>query len=229
MGNSPTVSAEFLLHGSIYALEQCGLLLRDAVSLYCNGSYGTAIALAAFAREESGRSRILLDLWCKAIDGRAVTVDKIKKRCAKHVEKQRWGIGGIATRGNRDAGPGKLLGIMSRSHPQSEEWKKAYEELERIAETQRKRAPKDRHEQRMQGLYVDPNELGTEWCLPKNIGKEQANNFLQDTMNDYAVAMQRLEPALKVVDDSRFYEALANWTECPTLPTPPWLHQIEQG
>ena len=54
------VTADFLLKGYALALEQCGLLLRDAVLLYENKSYANAVVLAAFAREELGRSRILL-------------------------------------------------------------------------------------------------------------------------------------------------------------------------
>jgi AbiV family abortive infection protein len=49
------VSAGYLLHGAAYALEQCGLLLRDANILYRNGSYASVIVLAGFAREELGR------------------------------------------------------------------------------------------------------------------------------------------------------------------------------
>jgi AbiV family abortive infection protein len=50
------VTAQFILEGSEYALEQCGLLLRDANVLYRNGSYASAVVLTAFAREELGRS-----------------------------------------------------------------------------------------------------------------------------------------------------------------------------
>src|SRR5262249_43047922 len=47
-------SAAPLLEGAAYALEQCGLLLRDADPLYQSGSYASVIALAAFAQEEKG-------------------------------------------------------------------------------------------------------------------------------------------------------------------------------
>jgi AbiV len=55
-----SVTADFLLKGYALALEQCGLLLRDAVLLYKNRSYANAVVLAAFAREELGRSQIRL-------------------------------------------------------------------------------------------------------------------------------------------------------------------------
>jgi AbiV len=49
------VTPKYLLQGSAYALEQCGLLLRDANLLYRSGSYASAVALAVFAQEELGR------------------------------------------------------------------------------------------------------------------------------------------------------------------------------
>jgi hypothetical protein len=45
-----SVTADFLLKGFALALEQCGLLLRDAVLLYENGSYANAVVLGAFAQ-----------------------------------------------------------------------------------------------------------------------------------------------------------------------------------
>ncbi len=44
------MSPEELLKGTFYALEQCGLLLRDANILYRSGSYASTIVLAAFSK-----------------------------------------------------------------------------------------------------------------------------------------------------------------------------------
>lgn len=66
-----SVTSQFILQGAAYALEQCGLL-RDANILYRNGSYASAVVLTAFAREELGRYRILLDLWRRASAGEAI-------------------------------------------------------------------------------------------------------------------------------------------------------------
>src|SRR5215831_8234472 len=41
-----SVTPEYLLEGAAYALEQCGLLLRDANLLYQSGSYVSAVALS---------------------------------------------------------------------------------------------------------------------------------------------------------------------------------------
>ena len=86
------VTSEYLLKGAIYALEQCGLLLVDAVSLIDQKSYSSAVVLAAFAREELGRSRILIDFFNKTIKNeKSITVKEINKACEDHVIKQDWG------------------------------------------------------------------------------------------------------------------------------------------
>src|SRR4051794_29506052 len=66
---SGPLTAQSLLRGAVYSLEQCGLLLGDAKLLYENGSYATALAVAAFAREDLGRWRILLKLRKRVLAG----------------------------------------------------------------------------------------------------------------------------------------------------------------
>jgi AbiV family abortive infection protein len=99
-----SVTPEYLLEGAAYALEQCGLLLRDANLLYSNGSYASAVALAAFAQEELGRHSILLDLRRKVLRGGSVTIKEIQTRCGDHVRKQEAGVMSTAMRTDKDSG-----------------------------------------------------------------------------------------------------------------------------
>jgi hypothetical protein len=48
-----SATPECLMKGAAYALEQCGLCLRDAALLYRGKSYADAVVLAAFARGRS--------------------------------------------------------------------------------------------------------------------------------------------------------------------------------
>ena len=57
---STPVTPQYLLKGAVYALEQCGLLLRDANTLYRSGSYSNAVVLAALAYEELGHWKYFL-------------------------------------------------------------------------------------------------------------------------------------------------------------------------
>ena len=61
------VTPQFILEGSVYALEQGGVLLHDSVLLYRNKKYTSAVSLSLFAIEEIGRSRLLHHLWEEAV------------------------------------------------------------------------------------------------------------------------------------------------------------------
>jgi HEPN superfamily AbiV-like protein len=87
-----SVSPRYLLEGAAHALEQCGLLLRDANLLYRSSSYASAVALAAFAQEELGRWKMLHDLRRKVLGGDSVTIKEIQTRCGDHVRKQEAGV-----------------------------------------------------------------------------------------------------------------------------------------
>src|ERR1700751_2675570 len=100
-----SVTPQYLLEGAVYALEQCGLLLRDANLLYRSGSDATAVALTAFAREELGRWKILLDLRREVLGGKNVTIEEINDRCDDHVTK-RAGMLSLVMRADRDSGLG---------------------------------------------------------------------------------------------------------------------------
>jgi AbiV family abortive infection protein len=70
-------SSDYLLRGTVFALEQCGLLLRDARILCEAGSYASAVVLTAFAREELGRYKILRGLWRRTMAGESFSVKQI--------------------------------------------------------------------------------------------------------------------------------------------------------
>ena len=55
---SRNLSAHDLLEGAMYAMEQAGHLLHDAVGLYERGRYSSAVVLSVYAREEMGRAEI---------------------------------------------------------------------------------------------------------------------------------------------------------------------------
>jgi AbiV family abortive infection protein len=152
---SEYVSAKFLLDGAVYALEQCGLLLRDANLLYQNGGYPNAVVLAAFAREELGRWKILLDARRKVLGGERLTVEEVQSRCDDHMPKQKAGMLSTTMKADRDSGLGKLLQKRMTAAPGSAAWKEADEEIQELDRKMKKRVPVERHSQRMSALYVD--------------------------------------------------------------------------
>ena len=209
------VTAQYLLEGALYAMEQCGLLLQHALILYENRAYSSAVALAAFAREEMGRSRILFELRQDVQNGKAVAVQEIKARCDDHVEKQKYAQLGVVLRSSGDTGLAKLLraGI---DEPQSEEFKNAEKQIEALADLMRKRVPGERHNERMRSLYVEPNEFGTGWHRPFYKTHVDAMYFIIDALNDYRGEYHRLENIEH--SDMELCQALQTWNERPELP-----------
>lgn len=182
---STSLTAEFILRGFALALEQCGLLLRDANGLYQRRSYGNAIVMAAFAREELGRSELLLDFWRQRRGGSTVTVKQIKAACKKHVEKQRAGMLSTTMMEDRDTPLGKLMRQRMMNARHTQEWKEADTAVELELERIRMRTPDERHTDRMRALYVEPIS-SSEWNRPADISAQTACRFLQDAVNDYS-------------------------------------------
>ena len=113
-------TGEYLLEGARYALKQCGLLLRSAVSLYNQKDYANAIVSATFAREEFGRSRILRGLRKQVVEqGKRVSVKDIRKECKDHLAKQESAQPSVVQRTLGTNILAKLLKKLHHVSPQS--------------------------------------------------------------------------------------------------------------
>ena len=150
-----SVTPEYLLQGAAYALEQSGLLLRDANVLYRDGSYASAMVLGLFAQEELGRWSMLRDLRKKVLDGKHLTVKEIQDHCGDHVSRQRAGMMSTTMRADRYSVLGNLLMTLFGSIG----WSRARQQIEKLDRLKAKRTPSDRHQQRMSALYVDAQLL----------------------------------------------------------------------
>jgi AbiV family abortive infection protein len=216
----PMVTAEALLHGAVYSLERCGGLLGDATLLYENGSYATALAVAAFAREELGRWRLLLDLHERTRAGESLTVEVVKTACDDHVRKQEAGMTSLTLRTKNNSGVGKLLRSRMKAPPGSSERKEADKQLDKIDQLKSKRTPLDRHQLRMTALYVDILSE-KDWNQPtRKISQNAAYEFLIDALNDYAPQRQQRYTDLSFVKsvDLELHDALVRWSDRPELP-----------
>lgn len=221
-----SVTSEFLLKGYALALEQCGLLLRDAVLLYENKSYASARVMATFAWEELGRSQILLDFWRTRVSGSPVTLGEINAACKVHLKKQQAGMLSLTMRPEPDSEISKILAARTaHAHdPQSQGWREADAKLKEIDAMLIESTPKDRHEERMTALYVEPKS-GTEWNRPADRSAKEVYEFLVDAVNDYRGRYNtRYIPvpgSTQLLDvDPELYRALEAMTDRPTLPDP---------
>jgi len=137
------------------------------------------------------------------------------------VRKQEAGVMSVVMRTDKDSGLGKLLQTRASATPGSGERKAANEQIERLDRQMTKRAPGDRHKQRMSALYVDAI-APDQWNRPINeISATAALDYLQDAANDYSIQRDRYtNPQTHKPDDPEFYSALETWTDRPTLAHP---------
>lgn len=226
------VTPESFVRGYAYALEQCGLLLRDANVLYRSGSYASTVILTAFAVEELGRSTIMLQLWRRALGREKITLHEVRKCWSDqgaHHTKQKAGMLSITLNGDEDQPElGKWLRIRMTADPQSAERQEADAALARIQDQIRKRLPEERHQARIDALYVDPKSE-TEWKRPLvTISPLYAANFLLAAVNDYTGRYhdRYISSSESIAQlqhrDPELYNALKEWSDRPQLPRPEW-------
>ena len=126
------MTPQYLLEGAVYALEQCGQLLHDANLPYRTQSYATAVAVAAFAREELGRWKILLALRSEVIGAKLHTVQSVKTNTKNHVRNQKHGMLSITLTSEDHPQAASLITSRIMSSPGTGEWITAEEALDEI-------------------------------------------------------------------------------------------------
>jgi AbiV family abortive infection protein len=217
---SGSVTAQSLIRGAVYSLEHCGVLLGDAKVLYENGSYATALAVGAFAREELGRWRMLLKLRKQVLDGASLSVEDVREACNDHVRKQESGMTSLTMRADNESGLGKLLQNRMTAPLGSKERKEADNQIDKIDQIKSKRTPDDRHRLRMKALYVDILSED-QWNRPaQEISQADAYEFLADAINDYGLQRSQRYVHLELLkpDDPELRDALVAWSGRPELP-----------
>jgi AbiV family abortive infection protein len=213
-----TVSPDLLLHRAWYALEQCGLLLCHAVVLYEEEGYPTAASLALLAHEELGKFKILLDLWRSALKGQPPTVDDVPSACEVHEQKQRKGQGGVSI---YVQGGTKFAELVQKAQDRTNpDHAKARREFDRIIMKKLKSQPDQRAKLREQGFYVDLDETGTDWRLPRDIGRECAYRCIDEALGDYFTILNNFSIEILKYEEPQLESALAGWSEKPELTEP---------
>lgn len=218
--NTQSVSAQFLLEGAVYALEQAGLLLHDAHLLYKNQRYGSAIVMALYSREEIGRYHLIRQLRRKMIEtGNAVTVDDINEACDDHKKKQELGDFGSI----RVFSPGEQRHDLAikriYNDSQSLEYQDADKRLRAIIKREEGKLPGKRHQLRLKALYVEPSDSEGTWNLPRNKTKDEAYKEIRGASDAYSTTLDRFTRGDDYHhEDPTFYNDLRGWTNCPLMP-----------
>lgn len=168
------LTAQDLLDGSYYNLEQAGFLLDDAIVLCTQQRYSSAVVLAVFSREALGMSKWLLQLRDRTGESGSPPIRLGKGGFEDHRKKLELGITATTIRTSG--------GDLPKRNWSFWELQKF---LNKLVDSKRKRAPNDAHNLRIRALYADPTETGG-WNRPSAIGKEKCQSVLEDVAHDYA-------------------------------------------
>jgi AbiV family abortive infection protein len=111
-------------HWTIFVARVCicaravRVITQRRATLFKTGSCASAVLLAAFAREELGRSRILFDLHLAVAEkGEIVTEKDVQQKCADHVVRQARGQLSTVQRADADTEVGKLMRTVLSEKP----------------------------------------------------------------------------------------------------------------
>jgi AbiV family abortive infection protein len=211
-----SLAANDLLHGAGYALEQAGRLLHDAVGLWKADRYSSAVVLAVFSREETGRSVIYIEQRRETLRGASISIEERAKLCSDHVVKLRRGSSGTTLRWGAEQSATFQPLFGDRKSP---EYRKARALTDDLIKRMSKRDPDDTHAKRCRALYVEPTEISSGWNRPSETSREDSRLLLEDVANDYAM---RLDTWLGNGSDDELSDAIKVWAAGPVMPNPLW-------
>jgi AbiV family abortive infection protein len=235
---SATVTDVMLAHGVWYAIEQCGLLLCDALKLYEQVQFPTAISLALLANEEFGKSRNLLDLWDDMEKGNSVTAaqveDAVRAKQQVHQVKQAAALVGISAGVARNTEIGsllydlaqKLIAIRKTLIANNQPAEDLRPQL--LADPDAKKLARAMKKAREQVLYVDFDPVRGTWLRPRDAFgtevKELAWLVITQVRNIYVNFPENL---LRGKHSPKLAAELSSWTARPALlsveePSPWW-------
>jgi AbiV family abortive infection protein len=211
------------MHGFWFALKASGELLLDALTLFDKNRYSTALGVCLLAREELGKSKILLDFWERAKKGESISdelVDTSIAAPASHADKQRRSLGGISFEAAHGSGLWQL--IKSTQDPDREKAGEAWEQLQDVIARKAQHDPLRRVTLRERAFYVDLDDSATGWLTPWDIPAATVRKEIQDAANDYASVVNNHLLVRMRHDQPELVKDLDEWKEKPDLPQPQW-------
>lgn len=218
------VTTNTLVQGVWFAMEQAGRLLRSAVCLYDARDFGSAVALAMFAHEELGRSRILLDLAVDGNRGSAIDAKQLRKACNEHIEKQRRGAFSVSSRINQGDPLATALSARTKAALGSPEYKVAQAAIDQQTEAIADAQPLARHKERMSAVYLELAPDDKNWNRPAAIEPLMAFDRVHAAVNDYSVGKQWFEESLLSAEHEKLLDPkirLLRAARPPGLTLPP--------
>jgi len=156
------VEADFIIAGVFFAARNAWELLRDAWMLHNAGRYASAYGLAAFCREEIGKSKIWRDQWDRCRSGEPITLDDLKRSDATNHKKKLARVGKHLPQG--------IASYGEPPEPGSREEAKQAKRISEINVLARQRDPEKTHIGRLHAFFVesDGSEFHKAYSQPRD-------------------------------------------------------------
>jgi len=230
--NGSSISANTLAQGLWYAIEQCGVLLSNAVNLYEQAQFASAVSLALLANEEFGKSRNLLDLWDEAEKGNSISTAAVQEamhpKTRVHQKKQAAALVGLSAGVAMGTEIGSLLHQLARSLKEIRDARIAKGEQaenlrdELLADPRVQQLAEALKNARERVLYVDFDSSNRAWLRPRDAFgtevKELAWLVIVQVRNIYANVPGNL---LQGTHGAKLAMELNSWAARPVLPSVP--------
>jgi AbiV family abortive infection protein len=232
-----SVSRQELAHGLWYTIEHSGQFLSDAITLFNQKRYLTALLLAVFSNEELGKARRLHDLWDKADKGKSISAAQVKDAIrpkGAHQLKQEAALATSLTSGPATGTEiGRLLrelGLqLKRIHDERIAKGQPAEDLSDVllSDPRLGQLADELKKARERILYVDFSEA-TGWLRPLDAFgaeiKDLSLLLIAQVQNNYS----NYPPNL-LKGGSRLASDLNSWSARPDVPTLPLLNLTQSA
>lgn len=198
------LTAEEILKGAYFAMEQAGRLLKDACLLYRQERWPSSLMLAVFSFEECGKAEILLRLALAAAKRGPIEEATVARTARSH----------HAMKIERGRSPSNFVESVG-AWGGSENWDELDRRLVEQIEAAVKNAPTKDHQARQRAQFVDL--LDGRWVRPAEMARRDVSKLVLETSSEYATRRREfLESGDPFVAEA--WKRMA--TVLPALPEP---------
>ena len=173
------LAARHIIEGAFYAMEQSGLLLNDAATLYAQRKWPSSLVLSVFSLEELGKAEMLLQRGIEAAASGPKSKEQVLTGVSWHRTKLKAGRGEATV----TAAVSFWGDIPALNAAENAALEAQLDEAQVIAT---ENAPGQAHADRMRALYVDLDD-DEMWVKPKDTGPSEAYLMVSAASIEYRV------------------------------------------
>jgi len=208
------LAASDIIEGAYYAMEQAGLLINDAASLYAQRRWPSSLVLAVFAMEELGKAEMLLIRGIDAGTSGDKTRTDVMQGSATHTTKLKAGRGTTTV-----TTAVSFWGDIPV--PSTAEATALEQQLRAAEQIALDHAPAQAHAARVRALYVDL-EQDERWARPNETGPSEAYLMVSAASIEYRVRREKFVNPTDPTVQRVFQQVGARLPALPVAPDVNW-------